>query len=92
MQSDLKPVRKSEIKIEEIGKEAVLYSSNQKSIHVLNPTARLIWELCDGEHSLEDIEREIRQRFAVPEDLDVMGDIRRTLAVFTEKEILVQGA
>lgn len=92
MLSDLKPVRISGIKIEEIGKEAVLYSSSQKSIHVLNPTARLIWELCDGDHTLSDIEKEIRRRFAVPEDLDVMGDIRRTLAVFAEKEILEQNA
>ena len=90
MLSDIKPVRKSGIKIEEIGKEAVLYSSNQKSIHVLNPTARLIWNLCDGEHTLEDIEMEIRRSFAVSEEFDVMGDIRRTLAVFAEKEILEQ--
>jgi hypothetical protein len=92
MLSDLKPVRISGIKIEEIGKEAVLYSSNQKSIHVLNPTARLIWELCDGQHTPEDIEKEIRRRFAVSEGFDVMGDIRRTLAVFADKEILEQNA
>ena len=83
-------MRKAHLKIENIGNEAVLYNSNQKAIHVLNTTAQVIWELCDGNHTSEDIEREIRERFAVPEGYDVGGDVRQTLAIFSEKGILEQ--
>ena len=41
------PVRKSGITVKDIGGEILLHSSDDKAIHVLNPTAQLIWELCD---------------------------------------------
>lgn len=86
-----KPIRKSGFKVESIGNELVLYNSHQKAVHVLNTTAQVIWELCDGSHTLEEIEQEIKKRFAVPEGYDLIGDIRQTLTTFTEKGILEQG-
>jgi hypothetical protein len=91
MPEDIKPLGKANIKVEDIGKEAVLYSSDQKAIHVLNPTARLIWELCDGDHTIGQMEQEIRRRFAVPDGHDVGADIQRTLEVFAAKDILEKG-
>ena len=90
MSSGQKPTRKSGLRNENIGNEAVLYNSDQKAIHVLNSTAQVIWELCDGDHTLEDIEQEIRKRFTVPEGYDVISDVRQTLAIFAEKDILEQ--
>ncbi len=87
---DRRPVKKTNLKVEKIGSEAVLYNGDQKAIHVLNPTAQVIWELCDGNYTVEEIEQEIRKRFAVPEGVDVLGDIRQTLIVFAEKDILEQ--
>ncbi len=86
----MRPKRKSGFVAESIGNEVVLYSSDQRAIHVLNSTAQVIWDLCDGDHTLSDIEQEIRRRFAVPEGQDVAGDIRRTMAVFAEKQLLDQ--
>jgi hypothetical protein len=40
-------------------------------MHILNPTARRIWELCDGEHSVEDMAQAIRGSFSVPDAYDV---------------------
>jgi len=85
------PLRKADVKIERIGKEVVLYNSDQKAIHVLNPTAHAIWELCDGSHTVEDIERELKRSFSVPEGTDLIGDIRATIATFAEKNILESG-
>jgi len=45
-----KPLRKSDILVQELGEQTVLYRTKGKAIHVLNPTARLIWGLCDGQH------------------------------------------
>jgi hypothetical protein len=83
-----KPVRRSGITVKDIGGEALLYSTEEEAIHILNPTAQLIWELCDGEHGLKDIEQAIRASFSVADEHDVTGDIRRTLEVFVGKGLL----
>jgi len=38
-----------------MGEEMVLYDPETESIHTLNPTAHFIWNLCDGNHAMEDI-------------------------------------
>ena len=85
-----KPVHKNGITAKDIGGETMLYSADAKAIHVLNPTARLIWELCNGEHTLGEIERAIRAGFSVPEEHDVAGDIQHTLELLASKGLLEQ--
>ncbi len=86
-----KPNRKTDIMAKEIGSETLLYSAEQKSIHVLNPTARLIWEMCDGAHDVTDMVEELSSYFNVTDGQDLHGDIERTLAVFAEKGLLQAG-
>lgn len=83
-----KPVRKSGIIVQDMGEETLLYSAEGKAIHVLNPTAKRIWELCDGEHTSEDMAQALRASFAIAAEHDVMGDIRKTLEVFADKGLL----
>ncbi|OGO04183.1 MAG: hypothetical protein A2Y73_05200 [Chloroflexi bacterium RBG_13_56_8] len=85
----LRPARKLGVKSKDIGGELVLYEIDGEQIHILNPTAQLIWELCDGEHTPEKMEWAIRENFAVPEGQDVVGDIRRTLETLANKGLLV---
>ncbi len=44
--------------------ETMLYDPQTETIHVLNPSAELIWELCDGEHTPADIAQAIREQYA----------------------------
>jgi hypothetical protein len=83
-----RPTRKLDLTVKVIGGETLLYNGNEKAIHILNPTAKLIWDLCDGEHMLEDMEQEVRASFSIAEERDVAGDIRRTLEVFADKGLL----
>lgn len=83
-----KPIHKPGLTIKHIGDETLLHDSDDKAIHVLNPTAQLIWELCDGEHAPMDMESAIRTRFTVPDEHDVLGDIQRVLETFTAKGLL----
>jgi hypothetical protein len=83
-----KPIRKPGITVKDIGGETLLYSPEEEAIHVLNPTAQLIWELCNGEHTVEDMEQAIRASFSVDDGRDVIGDIQRTLKVFDGKGLL----
>jgi len=84
------PTRKPDILLQEAGEETLLYSPEGRAVHVLNPTARTIWERCDGQHSPDDIARELRASYAVPPEHDVGGDVRRTLEVFVKKGLLQQ--
>lgn len=82
------PKRKSEIVIEELGGETLLYHPENRAVHVLNDTAKLIWDLCDGAHTVAEIERSIRDAFSVPETEDVQQDVLNTLALFNAKGLL----
>ena len=84
----VRPLRKPGILVKDIGGETLLYSAEQEAIHILNPVAKLIWELCDGEHTVEDMEQTIRAGFSVADERDVIRDIRQTLEIFAAKELL----
>ncbi len=86
--STTKPKRKPGIVVKDIGGEVLLYSADEEAVHILNPTAQLLWELCDGEHTVADMEQAIRAKFAVPAKYDVAQDVRQTLSVFAEKGLL----
>jgi len=83
-----KPVRKQGLIVQDMGRESLLYSAEGKVIHVLNPTAKLIWELCDGTHTIEDMEPEIRANFSTSKEHDVVEDTKRTLDLFVSKGII----
>ncbi|MCC7210599.1 MAG: PqqD family protein [Candidatus Brocadia sp.] len=84
----VKPLRKPDIAIHHVDNEAILYRNGERTLHVLNPTARLVWELCDGTHTVEDMERSIRASFSVADGCDVARDIRQTIDDFARKGVL----
>ncbi|MBM2832876.1 MAG: pqqD 1 [Candidatus Brocadiaceae bacterium] len=81
-------IRKQGIVVQEMGSESLLYSVEDKVINVLNPTAKLIWELCDDTHTLEDMEREVRDHFSISNEYNLIEDIKKTLDVFVGKGIV----
>jgi hypothetical protein len=83
-----KPTRRSGIVAKKVGHEIILYGNTEEAIHILNPTAKLIWDLCDGEHTPADMEQLIRTQFSVPPERDVIADIASTLKIFSEKRLL----
>lgn len=89
--SEKKPQRVEELLEKDLGDEVVLYAPSGRVIHVLNRTAYSIWSLCDGGHSVEDIEKLLRNSYALPDaDVDLRTDIRMTLATFAEKGMIEQ--
>ncbi|MDH7487840.1 MAG: PqqD family protein [Anaerolineae bacterium] len=82
------PRQSQHLLVTQAGDEIVLHDPRSETVHVLNPTAALVWNLCDGRHTLEDAEQAIRARFAVPSDRDVLADVRDLLAALTERGLL----
>jgi hypothetical protein len=92
MMNSTKPSRRPDIVVQDSGDETLLYSAEAEAIHVLNPTARRIWDLCDGQHTLAHIEQILRASFFIPADRDVAADIEQTLTLFAEKGLLQEAA
>ena len=82
------PHRKPDVLLQEVGDESLLYSAEGEAVHVLNPTARYIWDRCDGQHTAAQIAQELGDSFAIAPEYDVLGDIARTLLAFAEKGLL----
>jgi hypothetical protein len=74
-----------------MGTEIALYDPVADVLHVLNPTAALIWDLCDGEHTPDDMAQVIHSRFRVSPHHDVMQDVQRTLALFAAQDLIEPG-
>jgi hypothetical protein len=91
------PQRRSELLVERAGLEVLIYSASQAAppagaggaVHALNPTAALIWDLCDGARNLAEIESAVRLAFSVPAERDLAADVRATIAEFQVKGLLL---
>ena len=82
------PLQASDLLASELEGELVLFNSAEEVVHVLNPTAKLVWDLCDGQHTTDDIAQALRAHYAIPPDRDVLADVTETLGVFSAKGLL----
>lgn len=60
---NLKPIRNPGILWKAEEQETLIFDPDTGNILVLNPTASLIWQLCDGKHSTSQLVSEILQKF-----------------------------
>lgn len=88
MTSSVRARRHPDVTVKELGNETLLYAPGGQAIHVLNATAYLIWQLCDGKHTLEEMEQALREAFAVPDSHDVRQDVEQTLAELARKGLI----
>lgn len=83
-----KPLRKSDLMSQKIGDECMLYNPAKGSIHVINGTAEFVLNLCDGTHSLTEIEQQVREAHHIPEGNHVRKDLEAILHSFTDLGII----
>jgi hypothetical protein len=83
-----KPLRLSGIVTQDTGAGLALSRTESKAVHVLNPTAKFIWGLCDGEHTVQSIEQAVRANFALCDTRDVMADVQRTLQKLVDQGLI----
>jgi len=58
--------------------EAVIYDEETQDLHHLNPTATVVFSLCEGTSTIREIAEEISQTFRVPAN-DIEAQIRPLL-------------
>lgn len=82
------PRRKEGLVLRKLGEEAILYNPDTKKAHVLNRTSLLIWDLCNGDLSLELIEDAMKSRFESDDHCDIRMDIEETVTTFSKEGLI----
>jgi hypothetical protein len=83
------PVRREDVICRQLNEaEAILYDMETGCLHVLNSTAMLIWEACDGAHTLEDMVAVIKEQYDRTDNRDVAKDVQVTLNTFAAQGLL----
>jgi hypothetical protein len=81
------PVRRGDVLLVDDGSDSLLMRLGDEQTHLLNPTARAIWELCDGQTEPDEMVDAICQVFAVSRD-DAIADVGRALEALTEVQLV----
>jgi hypothetical protein len=71
----------------ELDGEAVVYDEETMDLHHLNPTATIVFRLCDGTETISQIAGDISAAFAVPLE-EVEPQIRGLLRRFRKAKLL----
>ena len=64
--------REDDLLVQHLEDEVLVYDLKRHKAHCLNQTAALVWELCNGRNSAEDIAREVGNKTGAPVDPDVV--------------------
>ncbi len=82
------PLARSDITVQVVGDEVMLYDADSEAIHVLNHSAYAVWKLCDGENTSEDIFEKLSAQYTGAGS-DLFEDIQEILQGFMQKMLLV---
>ncbi len=81
------PKRKN-VRAIQVEGETMLHDPAVQKVYVLNLTAALIWSLCDGDHTLEQMVDAVKTQFSQTTEADISQDVDQTLAWFSEYDLL----
>ena len=81
------PTPNKDVSLQRVGQEAILHDRCNGRAHVINESAAQIWELCDGQNTLDQIVSAFAGVYAQPA-ADVRADVQYILAKFHELRVL----
>jgi hypothetical protein len=83
------PVPAPDVEVEVVDGEILLYHPQQTRAVYLNPTAAVVWGLCNGSRSVREIIRVIGESY--PDAESLTDDVFATLNQLQESGVLVVG-
>lgn len=87
MSADKKPKRAAGIASRRIGEETVLVSPKTGKVFVLNETGSLIWEMCDGKRSVDELAAYLAADFGIlPEQAG--ADVLELIQELAKRELV----
>jgi PqqD family protein of HPr-rel-A system len=82
-----KPRSRQDLEALHLDGEAVIYDASTGEVHHLNPTAALVFRLCDGTGTVPELASDIADAFGVPE-AEVEGQVEALVSEFREAGLL----
>jgi PqqD family protein of HPr-rel-A system len=79
--ADYRPGKAAEVLELDMGDGVILYNHDSSLVHHLNPSAALLWRLCDGEATMKELAGEIAEEYGLEPDT-VLGEISGVIAEF----------
>jgi hypothetical protein len=64
--------RKDNLTIRELPEETLVYDQERHKGHCLNATAALVWQLCDGQKSVDELARVVAAELGIARAVDVV--------------------
>jgi hypothetical protein len=82
-----KPRRQADYRLEMLDNELLIFHPSQATICYCNETASLVWQLCDGKRTVEEVTALLRDAF--PEAADtIAGDVEAVLQQFAQHDVI----
>lgn len=72
----------------ELDSELMIYDPDVDAVHILNATAMLVYRLHNQGEEPAEIAQEIRQRFSIGQDRDIVSEIRECITELQTKGLL----
>jgi PqqD family protein of HPr-rel-A system len=82
-----KPQIREDLTVVELDGEAVVYDERTGDLHHLNPTATLVFGLCDGTATGRELASDIAEAYGQPVD-DVVEQVQRLLRQFRKVKLI----
>jgi len=83
------PLRKEGILSRKLGDEWILYDTEKGSIHIINTMAEFVWKMCDGSHTLDEMEKRIEDAYYAPEGATLKRDLENIIQSFANMGLFV---
>jgi PqqD family protein of HPr-rel-A system len=83
----VKPKYRQDLTVVELDGEAVIYDDETGELHHLNPTATIVFNLCDGTATIKELAADIADAFEQPAD-EVEKQVRTLLREFRKVNLL----
>ena len=87
----LQPRRSDGVLAQEAQGQTVLLRLDDGSYYALDDVGARVWELCDGQRSLEEIVAVMREEFAAPTE-EIAADVQEFVEELRREQLLAEGA
>jgi hypothetical protein len=84
----VKPKARIDLTVVELDGEAVIYDEETTDLHHLNPTATIVFGLCDGTSTIRTMSDDISGAFGVSSE-EVEPQVRSLMRQFRKAKLLV---
>jgi PqqD family protein of HPr-rel-A system len=81
------PAKSADVLELDMGDGLILYNHDSSLVHHLNPSAALVWQLCDGEATVGQLATEIAEEYSLRSD-EVVGQISAVIAEFDALDLV----